>query len=179
MAAHGLETQSRDDSDDWSGWDEWLQQEGDEPIIITPPAATGFDPTAPVAELSEADLDEALSAFDTIQADLNYQQAHASLSALINRLDLKDTERAGLEAELEDLGTMLQKLEEQVVHIAVFGMVSRGKSSLLNALLGQSIFATGPVHGVTQHSQQTQWKVETPVPEDGDARRISLQGLGR
>jgi len=38
---------------------------------------------------------------------------------------------------------MLENLEHRVVQIAVFGMVGRGKSSLLNALLGQVV---QPVH---------------------------------
>jgi GTPase len=130
-------------------------------------------------------LDETIQEFETIQADLNYRQAQNSLQQLIQKLDLTPRERSGLEAEIADLQGMLTKLDNQVVQIAVFGMVSRGKSSVLNALLGhqpgqkdQPIFATGPLHGVTRQSQRAIWQPEaTPNPETG-MLRAALPGLG-
>lgn len=128
-------------------------------------------------ETLEAELDQTIQDFEQMQAELGYQQAHSALETLVEKLDLSPRERAGLETEIHSLQSMLDKLEKQVVHIAVFGMVSRGKSSLLNALLGQSIFATGPVHGVTQQSQQASWFVDQEAGED--AIRVSLQGVGQ
>lgn len=128
-------------------------------------------------ETLEAELDQTIQDFEQMQAELGYQQAHSALETLVEKLDLSPRERAGLETEIHSLQSMLDKLEKQVVHIAVFGMVSRGKSSLLNALLGQSIFATGPVHGVTQQSQQASWFVDQNSGED--AIRVSLQGVGQ
>ncbi|MGR3275142.1 DUF697 domain-containing protein [Acaryochloris marina NIES-2412] len=128
-------------------------------------------------ETLEAELDQTIQDFEQMQAELGYQQAHSALETLVEKLDLSPRERAGLETEIHSLQSMLDKLEKQVVHIAVFGMVSRGKSSLLNALLGQSIFATGPVHGVTQQSQQASWFVDQESGED--AIRVSLQGVGQ
>lgn len=128
-------------------------------------------------ETLEAELDQTIQDFEQMQAELGYQQAHSALETLVEKLDLSPRERAGLETEIHSLQSMLDKLEKQVVHIAVFGMVSRGKSSLLNALLGQSIFATGPVHGVTQQSQQASWFVDQDAGED--AIRVSLQGVGQ
>lgn len=128
-------------------------------------------------ETLEAELDQTIQDFEQMQAELGYQQAHSALETLVEKLDLSPRERAGLETEIHSLQSMLDKLEKQVVHIAVFGMVSRGKSSLLNALLGQSIFATGPVHGVTQQSQQASWFVDQKSGED--AIRVSLQGVGQ
>ncbi|HEY9751510.1 MAG TPA: dynamin family protein, partial [Coleofasciculaceae cyanobacterium] len=97
---------------------------------------------ADVPELSR-ELDEAILSFDDIQAELNYRQAQTALRDIIQNLDLTPQERRGLEPEITGLQTMLDKLDHMVVHIAVFGMVGRGKSSLLNALMGQPIFATG------------------------------------
>lgn len=54
---------------------------------------------------------------------------------------------------------MLGKLESMVVQIAAFGMVGRGKSSLLNALVGQQVFETGPLHGVTRTEQKVNWSI--------------------
>lgn len=53
---------------------------------------------------------------------------------------------------------MLDKLDQSVIHIAAFGMVGRGKSSLLNALLGRNAFQTGAIHGITQTEQIADWE---------------------
>ncbi|RMG14306.1 MAG: DUF697 domain-containing protein [Cyanobacteria bacterium J055] len=105
------------------------------------------------------DLDEALFGVAEMQAELHYEGAKTALRDLVSRLDLTPTEREGLETELSGLETAIEKLESATVQIAVFGMVGRGKSSLLNAIVGQPIFKTGPLHGVTQDSQTVQWRV--------------------
>jgi len=38
-------------------------------------------------------------------------------------------------------------------------LVGRGKSSLLNALVGQEVFITGPLHGVTRDAQTVNWSI--------------------
>jgi GTPase len=128
----------------------------------------------------DAELDETIHSFDDIQAELNYRQAQDVLRDLVARLDLTARERTGLEAEIMGLESMLHKLDRQVVHIAVFGLVGRGKSSLLNALLGQDVFETGAVHGVTQTVQSAQWSVkQEPIGGEGsELWRVSLPGLG-
>ncbi len=108
---------------------------------------------------NDQDLDEALISFDEIQEQLNYQQAQDSLRNLVNHLDLAPQEQIGLESELNNLAEMLEKLEQSLVQIAAFGMVGRGKSSVLNALLGEDIFKTGPLHGVTQTIDTASWKL--------------------
>jgi GTPase len=155
----------RQEIDEWENWDDW----DDSPV-------PNIDPTVDFDAIA-AELDQTIQEFDDIQADLSYQQAQSALSLLVQRMDLTEQERVGLETEIQQLQVMLEKLEQQVVHIAVFGMVSRGKSSLLNALLGQSVFETGPLHGVTRASQQTSWQVEDPAL--ADVVRISLAGAGR
>ncbi|MBE9060073.1 DUF697 domain-containing protein [cf. Phormidesmis sp. LEGE 11477] len=101
-----------------------------------------------------------MDTFDQLTDDLRYQQAIASVKKLITSLDLSPREKAGLAAEIGHLHGVLQKLEDQVLHIAAFGMVGRGKSSLLNALVGQTVFQTGPLHGVTQQAEGVAWQVE-------------------
>lgn len=59
--------------------------------------------------------------------------------------------------EIEVLTSTLNKLDTNVIRIAVFGLVSRGKSAVLNALLGQNILQTGPLHGVTQYPRSVRW----------------------
>ncbi|NEP51043.1 MAG: GTP-binding protein, partial [Moorea sp. SIO3C2] len=97
----------------------------------------------------DQDLDSAISGFEEIQAELNYKQAQDSLRDLVANLDLSRREKAGLDAQIQDLGNLLQKLENTCIQIAAFGMVGRGKSSVLNALVGQPVFETGALHGVT------------------------------
>jgi hypothetical protein len=126
-------------------------------------------------------LDTVIQSFEQIQAELNYRQAQEVLQDLVNRLDLTPRERAGLEAEIASLDAMLNKLEHQIVQIAVFGMVGRGKSSLLNALLGQNLFETGAIHGVTQAVQTADWQIQQETLEGSDRNiwRISLPSQGK
>jgi predicted GTPase len=105
------------------------------------------------------ELDSAILSFEEIQGELNYKQAHDALRDLVTNLDLTPQEQAGLESEIEDLAALLDKLEHTCVQIAAFGMVGRGKSSVLNALLGEPVFETGALHGVTRNSQQASWQL--------------------
>lgn len=129
-------------------------------------------------ELVDQELESAVFSFSDIQAELNYRQAQDVLRDLVENLDLTTQEQSGLESEINSLGTMLNKLDRQVVHIAVFGMVGRGKSSLLNALLGQEIFETGAIHGVTQTVQTAQWRATREAVAGTELWRIALPGLG-
>lgn len=124
----------------------------------------------------EKELDSAIFTFEDIQAELNYKQAKTALRNLVNNLNLTTQEKSGLEAEISDLETMLNKLESMVVQIAAFGMVGRGKSSLLNALVGQSVFETGPLHGVTRTEQKVNWTItEEVIGETERALRVTLR----
>ena len=62
-----------------------------------------------------------------------------------------------LRDELEVLKFTIDKLDRGVIRIAAFGLVSRGKSAILNALLGEKILQTGPLHGVTQWPKSVRW----------------------
>ncbi|MGF1491519.1 MAG: GTP-binding protein [Microcoleaceae cyanobacterium] len=109
----------------------------------------------------DEELNQTILDFTEIQEELNLRQARETLRDLVTKLDLTPEEQAGLEGEIGSLETMLTKLEETRIQIAVFGMVGRGKSSVLNALLGQHIFETGPIHGVTRSRQAEEWQLET------------------
>jgi hypothetical protein len=132
---------------------------------------------------SDVDLTTALDAvvqdFDSLQAQLTYRQAQGTLQTLLERLTLTPRERTHLQSEVQQLTGWLTKLEQAVVQIAVFGLVGRGKSSLLNALLGSEVFATGPTHGVTQALAKAPWQVhqEALSPEQS-IWRVSPQAAG-
>lgn len=68
--------------------------------------------------------------------------------------------QAAMQQQLDGLKATLEKLDQEILRIAAFGLVSRGKSALLNALLGQKILTTGPIHGVTQWPRSVPWKLE-------------------
>lgn len=91
--------------------------------------------------------------------DAYYGQAQASLKQVIDSLDLTLREREGLQPEIDNLLGLQQKLDQGRLNLAAFGLVGRGKSSLLNALIGQPIFITGPLHGVTQNVASVDWQV--------------------
>ena len=122
------------------------------------------------------ELDSAIFTFAEIETELNYQRAQTALHNLVTNLDLTPQEQGGLEGEIADLETMLGKLDNVVLHIAAFGMVGRGKSSLLNALVGQPVFETGALHGVTRTEQRVNWHINESNQE---ALRVTLSGKGR
>lgn len=66
--------------------------------------------------------------------------------------------RETLAPEFAEVEQMLQKLEAGEIHIAVLGEVSVGKSSLLNALLGEARFTTSPLHGETRTPAEARWQ---------------------
>ncbi|MBK1990791.1 GTP-binding protein [Sphaerospermopsis aphanizomenoides BCCUSP55] len=100
-------------------------------------------------------------------------------------------ELAGLvKAEIETLTATLNKLDSHVVRIAAFGLVSRGKSAVLNSLLGEKILQTGPLNGVTQWPRSVRWKpggkvlvelIDTPGLDEieGEARAQMARDVAR
>jgi GTP-binding protein Era len=164
--------------DDDAAWDEVEQ------ALELEPARTGIRalPAADPASWDEVerDLEQIMGAFQGLQDDLNYRRAQDALEDLVKRLDLSPRELAGLSNPLRNLTGLMDKLDQAVVHIAVFGLVGRGKSSLLNALIDRNIFATGPTHGVTQAVEGTTWSVNSePIGDDGpEVLKVSLQSVG-
>ncbi len=126
------------------------------------------------------ELERTLLSFGEIQGELNYQKAQESLRNLVVNLDLTEQEQEGLTDNIEQLTFMLDKLEQSVVQIAVFGMVGRGKSSILNALLGENLFETGALHGVTKTIESAKWKVtQNQVGKEKQMiNKVSLSGIG-
>jgi len=97
-------------------------------------------PTSPLSSINlDEELDSAILSFEDIQAELNYKQAQTALRDLVANLDLTPQERTGLEAEIEQLETMLENLEHRVVQIAVFGMVGRVSLPLLMPCWGKRV----------------------------------------
>ncbi len=132
----------------------------------------------PINSKNEArdELEDVIFSFEEITAEINYKQAQDSLRNIVQNINLSPEEQSGLEAEINYLTAMLDKLDQSVVQIAAFGMVGRGKSSVLNALLGENVFQTGPLHGVTRTVGSANWELteESLGNSDQDILRVSL-----
>ena len=77
-----------------------------------------------------------------------------SLRSLIDDPAIPPSVRHELAADFARIESMLARLERGELHVAVFGRVSAGKSSLANALLGHDAFAVGVLHGTTTQAAQ-------------------------
>ena len=99
--------------------------------------------------------------------------ARASLSDLVNDTRLPAGVRDALSHDYDAVQAMLEKIEHGHLHLSVFGRVSTGKSSLLNALIGEDRFSVSPIHGETRYSSMQAWTEE----EAGGVYLIDTPGL--
>ncbi len=104
------------------------------------------------------ELDRQAAAEDPDRA---VDQARESLEETLRGLKLTPEEETALADELRQLRELAQKLDETTIEIAAFGMVSRGKSSVLNALVGQEVFKVGATHGTTVARAAQKWEQST------------------
>ena len=82
---------------------------------------------------------------------------------------------AALQSQLDILTSTSEKLDHNIIRIATFGLVSRGKSAVLNALLGQKILQTGPLNGVTQWPRSVRWTIPNiPAAEGTEKIQVEL-----
>ncbi len=99
-------------------------------------------------------LDPVLStAIASIQQSLNWYASQRRHWNYPPNVELQGAVRQDIQA----IKQALEKLEQRVFKIAAFGLVSRGKSTVINALLGEKRLETGPLHGVTQWPQSVRW----------------------
>ncbi len=99
--------------------------------------------------------------------------ARESLRDLINDARLPDGVRESLSHDYDAVQSMLDKLDHGHLHLSAFGRVSTGKSSLLNALIGEERFSVSPIHGETRHSSIQAWN----ELESGGVYLIDTPGL--
>jgi small GTP-binding protein len=99
--------------------------------------------------------------------------ARESLRELVQDRRLPAGVRESLVHDYDAVQAMLDKIEHGHIHLSVFGRVSTGKSSLLNALIGEERFSVSPVHGETRFSAMEAWDEE----EAGGVYLIDTPGL--
>src|SRR5262245_35654419 len=127
----------------------------------------------------DEELNELLEELDRQAAaenpDRAVEQARESLEETLAGLKLTPEEETALADELRQLRDLTQKHDETTVEIAAFGMVSRGKSSVLNALVGQEGFKVGATHGTTVARASQRWEQSTHGrPGRAGARLVAL-----
>ncbi len=105
-------------------------------------------------------------------------RVQGSLRELLNDDSVPASVREALKDEYAELSNLIQKLEQEEIHIAVFGRVSVGKSSLLNALMGEVHFSVSPLHGETKERAQAEWKnTELEEYQSGGVHFIDTPGI--
>lgn len=110
------------------------------------------------------------------------EQARTSLRQAIDRyipqlkmtrLDAQEMSRqAAVKTGIDQLTTLVNKLDSSLLRVAVFGLVSRGKSAVINALIGEKVLETGPLNGVTQWPRSVYW---TPEADQSDKTKKPLK----
>src|SRR5579875_3419310 len=111
-------------------------------------------------ELTEL-LDELDRQTAAEKPDEAVERARVSQEETLTGLKLTPEEETALADELRQLRDLTQKLDETTIEIAAFGLVSRGKSSVLNALVGQDVFKVGATHGTTVARAAQRWEQST------------------
>ena len=109
---------------------------------------------------SRASLQQAISWYASFRRHWNYPPDE-KLQAVVKE-------------DLQALKGALDKLDRKAIRIATFGLVSCGKSSIINGLFGQKILPTGPFHGVTKFPQSVRWN---PLKGEIEIELIDTPGL--
>ena len=92
-----------------------------------------------------------------------------------NGLQLSRREQSVLGPELQGLDRQLQRLQQRQLRLAVFGRVGVGKSSLINALIGDEALATDVAHGSTRRQQTVDWHRQWG--DDGQLQLVDTPGI--
>jgi|JFJP01.1.fsa_nt_gi hypothetical protein len=101
---------------------------------------------------------------------------HLAQDLLVHYCDVFQAELT--DRELAEIAFLQGKLDKYAIAIALFGMVSRGKTSLLNALFGKNLGKTGAINGVTQGINTYEWKMPSlPSSLSGteETKKLELQ----
>ena len=90
-------------------------------------------------------------------------------------LTLKD-QGIDTQAAQHELNTLDHRQQDEHFYVALFGTISSGKSSLINALSEQTQQSTSVLGGTTQQAHASQWLLSAP-DNQGDAVQVELIDL--
>lgn len=124
------------------------------------------------------DLNAVLGPLD--EQDPVVRRARESLEQTLAELKLTPEEQTLLADEMRQLREITEKLDASTIEIAAFGMVSRGKSSVLNALCGKDVFKAGATHGTTTVKAAHPWEtatIESPALEGVKLVLVDTPGI--
>ncbi len=131
------------------------------------------------------------SGFALNQARDRLQRAIAGFRQQLSTVPGDSRYFLAIEDELTELTHQLHTIEAGLMRAAVFGLVSRGKSALINALTGSDELETGPINGVTRSPQSLRWQpqdselvlelIDTPGLDevDGENRAVMAQQVAQ
>ncbi len=98
------------------------------------------------------------------QQNFYIQQTHASLQDSLSRYTSSLSNypknlalQAAIKKELQVIKIALEKVNNNVIKVAIFGLVNRGKSAIINALVNQYVFNSEPVNGTTKWPKSFRW----------------------
>ncbi|MEM6521487.1 MAG: GTP-binding protein [Cyanobacteria bacterium P01_C01_bin.70] len=94
-------------------------------------------------------------------------QRYASMLQHPTEVD-QQSQKAAVQDGISALSALEARLVQPVLRVAVFGLVSRGKSAVINALVGEDILPTGPLHGVTRWPRSLYWRPQIEAVHDID-----------
>lgn len=95
-------------------------------------------------------------------------QRHAPFLSEVRNSEAVSPQQRGYRDCLEALETLEARLAKPVLRVAVFGLVSRGKSAVINALVGKPLLPMGPLHGVTRWPRSIYWQPSIDAVHDAD-----------
>ncbi len=128
--------------------------------------------------MSDPTLTTVLDELDA--ADILVGRARDTLESTLRDLKLTPDEERAMAEEVRALQDLAKKLDENTVEIAAFGMVSRGKSAILNALMGKEVFLSGATHGTTVQKVAQRWETASPMAggfEDAKLVLVDTPGI--
>ncbi|MBD0335018.1 MAG: 50S ribosome-binding GTPase, partial [Cyanobacteria bacterium Co-bin13] len=131
-----------------------------------PPVPATDSPASPPSLLTQTrqTLQQALQRYTVLRPSARETNGNPALA----------TTRLENQSRLEQLESLNTRLTSHTLRVAVFGLVSRGKSAVINALLGKPVLETGPLHGVTQWPRSVYWQPPAPQSNTEDPWQIEF-----
>lgn len=91
--------------------------------------------------------------------DPHYRDAVKAVEETLSKLQgCPDAERDRLQADIDQLNSMYEKITNGSVEIVIFGEISTGKSAMVNALIGRAVAEVDVQGGWTKQTWGTAWE---------------------